>query len=302
MRLAAGHAACEHIALIHEDVNDLSRRLAPSLRRATQEGGAVLICVDPPAEARIRADIGSASDSFTFQPAAGRYALPGIAMAALHGFVDDAAASGAPTAWSIGAVPLVGDSRDASWIRYEGAVMSIFADRPLRAVCLYDAASTPFGSRAGIDRTHQRSDGHWSETGTTNTEAPTEITPSDAPDLVLHDPSPRDARVALERCFAQHLTVDQLTDLQLAASEVITNAMVHGEPPVVVRAWRQQASSVIEVCDAGNQPVDSYADLRPRAGGPHGGFGLWTVGQLAHSVAITHTSAGNSITFALPAT
>ena len=100
-----------------------------------------LLCLDGAAEARIRADFGSMCEQFTFQPADVRYATPGVAMAALNNFVDNAQQSGAAGAWSIGAIPLRADGRDARWLQYEEAVDEIFFNRPLRAVCLYDADS-----------------------------------------------------------------------------------------------------------------------------------------------------------------
>lgn len=262
----------------------------------------MLICVEATAEARIRADIGSASDSFTFQSATSRYPLPGVAMAALHRFVADATTSGAPTAWSIGTIPFAGDERDASWIRYEAAVMSVFAGVALRAVCLYDAATTPTAIREGVDRTHQRCDGHWITAAPVgpNADAQTQLTPMRAPDLLLHDPTPRRARATLQQHFADQLAPGQLEDLQLAASELITNAIVHGAPPVIVQAWRQRTGCVLQVSDAGSKTIDQYADFRPLAAGRHGGYGLWTIGQIAHSVDIAQAPAGNQVTIVLP--
>ena len=67
-----------------------------------------------------------------------RYSRPGVAMATVRRFADDAVAAGAPTAWSIGAIPFDGTPRDRRWVRYEEAVDDVLGQLPLRAVCAYD--------------------------------------------------------------------------------------------------------------------------------------------------------------------
>jgi hypothetical protein len=58
---------------------------------------------------------------------------------------------------------------------------------------------------------------------------------------------------------------------------------------------------VLQVHDAGTATIDPYADLRPCAGGTHGGYGLWTVGQLAAAVHIATGAHGNTVTTQLAA-
>ena len=298
MRSVAGvePPGCEHVALLHRGSDDLPRLLAPSLHRAADERAAVLLCVDADVEQRLKTDLGSVCDGFTFRPAANRYSKPGVAMADLHRFVVDAASTGAPAVWSIGAIPLSDDGRDGRWIRYEEAVIELFADRPLRAVCLYDAETTPAAVREGVLRTHQSTAGEW--LGGHAHDAPplsSTTTPTRVPDVLLNDPTPRAVRSALAERFSPALLGTGLTDLQLAASELITNAVVHGTPPVEFRAWWGEAGCVLQVRDSGTARIDPYADLRACVGGAHGGFGLWTVGQLADSVEIDHDEHGNTV-------
>ena len=281
---------CEHVALIYDGVEDLARRLAPSLRRAAAERGAVLICLDEPAATRVRTDLGAVADSFVFMPAATRYANPGVAMTALDKFLSDALTSGASSAWSVGSIPLDGGSSNSRWMRYEAAVANVFAERPLRAVCLYDASTTPLALRSSIGHAHDTLDGAWKNDGPGESTPPTsDFCPSRTPDLILADAQPSEARAAIDGVFADHVSSEALSALRLIATELTTNAMVHGTPPARVRIWKEGDACVIEVHDAGAGPIDVYADLRPCAGGAHGGFGLWIVGQLADAV---HISAG----------
>ena len=288
---------CEHFALVYDGVDDLCRRLAPSLRRAADEGGAVLVCLDDHAAAKVRADFGAVSDSFVFVSATQRYATPGVAMAQLDRFVGDALTSGAPTAWSIGSIPLGGDRADIGWIRYEGAVTTLFADHALRAVCLYDAAATPSAVRDSVHRTHQSVDGEWISAHHEILAALSDdLCPLRAADLTLFDAEPRAVRAAIDVLFADLSSTGSVADLRLVATELVTNALVHGIPPAEVRIWRDGPVWVLQVRDTGTSEIDAYADLRRCTGGAHGGFGMFTVGQLADAVHIARDARGNTVT------
>ena len=290
---------CEHVAVVHDGVDDLSLRLAPHLRRASAEGAAVLICLDELAAARVRSDIGVAADSFIFTPAVARYSNPGISMAALEKFLVDAMSSGASTAWSIGSIPFAGDSRDTRWVRYEEAVNDIFADRPLRAVCLYDAIATPLELRHSVASTHHAVDGRW--TGETkDLTVSYDLLPLRLPDCVLVNPSPSNVRAAFGTLLGDSIDVDVRNDIRLVGSELTSNAITHGSLPYTVKIWMEGAFVVLQVRDSGAAGLDPYADLRPFAGGAHGGFGLWTVGQLADAVHISTDGHSTTVTAAIP--
>lgn len=287
----SGHrqrAMCEHFAVLYRGEHELSRGLRSSLQRAAAEQAAVLICLDDAAEARIRTDFGSICDRFTFTPADDRYAVPGKAMVALDRFVTAAEASGAPSAWSIGAIPLRADGRDVRWMLYEQAVNEIFVDRPLRAVCLYDAYETPAHLRHDVGRTHESLIGDWANRD--GDDPPVDVVvpfPTRASDLALRDPMPAMARVALESLLGWRVSQDLLADLQIVASELVTNAVLHGAAPAVFEVWHEADGCALRVTDSGAGAVDQYAHFRPHKGGVHGGFGLFTVGQIADSVVFT---------------
>ena len=262
----------------------------------------MLLCLDAVAGARVRAEVGSICDSFDFRPADSRYATPGTAMTALHSFLANANSGGASTAWSIGAIPLGNDGRDHRWLRYEEAVQEIFADQPLRAVCLYDAVATPFDVRAGVERTHHSLGGLWDDhsEALSPTVVVAETSPSRAADVVLYEPTPREARAACRAAFGAVIADTAVSDLELVCSELTTNAVVHGTPPVQLCVWLEPTVCIVQVSDAGTGSIDRFADLRSCLGGSHGGFGLWTIGQLAHSVEISRQSAMNVVTVSLP--
>ena len=98
----------------------------------------------------------------------------------------------------------------------------------------------------------------------------------DRPLVDLVDPTPAQARHAVVGALPpDRLTHEQTAGLELAVSEVVTNAIVHGRSPVVVRAYLHAASGVVvTVRDAGSGPVRPPDDSLPTADAD-GGRGWW---------------------------
>ena len=135
-------------------------------------------------------------------------------------------------------------------MRYEQAVTAVFADRPLRAVCLYDERSTPTSIRHIVRAVHTI-DGDSSSDGD---EVPSpvsyELRPPRPPDLILTDTPPRDVRAAISSLYAGSVSRPALADIVLVASELTTTALVHGTPPSEVLVWKDGPVCVLQVNDA----------------------------------------------------
>ena len=67
----------------------------------------------------------------------------------------------------------------------------------------------------------------------------------------------------------------------LVASELATNALRHGVPPVVVSLARVKGGHLLDVADGSVDTVPTHSDYRPAG---EGGFGLYLVGRLADEV------------------
>ena len=98
------------------------------------------------------------------------------------------------------------------------------------------------------------------------------LAPDDPPMVELVDPTPSQARHAVIAALPTgRLSVDQTSGLELAVSEVVTNAIVHGRPPVVVQVWLPHPGGVVvTVRDAGTGPIRPLTDTLP---GPDAGTG-----------------------------
>ena len=94
--------------------------------------------------------------------------------------------------------------------------------------------------------------------------------------------APRGARALLEE-VAGGLSEGDCADLNIAISELVTNAVVHGSGPVTVRICRTGGSIRIEVADAGDTEFD-WPDT-PADGDAHA-LGLHIVEQFTDRAGI----------------
>lgn len=177
-----------------------------------------------------------------------------------------------------------------SWAWLEAACNRVLAGLPLSALCLYDEDALPDAVLDVGRRTHPRV-----YTGARAAEnehfVPPErlldrvarrelgAVPTRAPDL--HLPDARDvprARQALEE-FVREVPTSRAEDLVGAVSELLTNALGHGRPPVTLDVWWEGRTLVGVVGDTGSGIDDPVAGFLPPVG-PVGGSGLWLARHL----------------------
>ena len=99
--------------------------------------------------------------------------------------------------------------------------------------------------------------------------------------LELVNPTPGAARRAVMSIATQSdIGPERLAGLELSVSEIVTNAIVHGRSPVVVRAWSPSATCVVvTVRDAGPGPSRPVAIELPPVDAVGGGRGMWICSQ-----------------------
>lgn len=173
---------------------------------------------------------------------------------------------------------------DTGWERYEAAINTLWDEYPLDTLCVH----TP-GSRSVAERTHPHLctaagtvDNPAYDPGFTALPPVADPLESSAP-TVLADPTPAEARHAVTTMTT--LPTAATDDLVFGVSEAVTNALLHGKPPVTVRLWAAPARMVVHVTDGGSGPDDPFTGLVP-ARREHGGLGLWLAHQLDVDVAL----------------
>ena len=116
-------------------------------------------------------------------------------------------------------------------------------------------------------------------------------------------PAQRDAdREALERARAVRalgsrdgLDAGVVDDLELAVSEILTNALLHGSPPTLVHLYEEADMWVCHVQDGGGLPVDPLAGVVPPTEPSDHGYGLWLARQLVAAVDVGSDLTGTHV-------
>jgi anti-sigma regulatory factor (Ser/Thr protein kinase) len=186
----------------------------------------------------------------------------------------------------------------AEWARFEAVLDRAMAGYPLWSVCVYDTTELPADVLTVGARTHPvLYNGSGREPNGDYTD-PLEVLrstvgavddPLESTTPALDAVDPRDLYL-LRRQVGEALTASQLPtrrrqDLVAAVSEVTTNALVHGRPPLRVRLWVTSGRALVAVRDGGAGFDDPYLGyLPPKAGQAERGMGLWLARQLCDHV------------------
>jgi anti-sigma regulatory factor (Ser/Thr protein kinase) len=116
------------------------------------------------------------------------------------------------------------------------------------------------------------------------------------PIVELTDRPAADTRHALAQIGRSRVSKATLTDLIIGASEAVSNALRHGQPPVTVRIWAAPNRIVVSVHDTGPGTTDPLAGLIPAAhSATDPGLGLWVMHQLDVDTAIIHAGDGFTV-------
>jgi anti-sigma regulatory factor (Ser/Thr protein kinase) len=283
----------EHLAVFHDGAADLARQVAPAMVAGIGREEPVLVCLPEPEWSHLAQQLGPAREGVTYVPPDVRYERPGVAMAFVERFVAGAVDAGAPAAWSVGKLPIEGTIEDRRWHRYESAVNEILGTLPVRLWCAYDTATASPASLAAARQTHPAA-GH--------VVAP-DIGPLPEPDgpplVALTARDAASVRRVLDVAFGDALTASRLEDIRLIATELVTNGLRHGAPPVELKAWWRGREIVLEVSDAGAGLADPYPDLRPKRATTEGGYGYWLIGQLGDRVDVERAGGRTRVTVGL---
>ncbi|MFP5334387.1 MAG: anti-sigma factor RsbA family regulatory protein [Actinomycetes bacterium] len=176
------------------------------------------------------------------------------------------------------------------WAWLEAASNRVLAGLPLSALCLYDEQALPEAVLEVGRRTHPRVYTGTSVADNDDFVPPERLlgavvrrelgaVPARAPDLYVSDvPDVRTARWTLEH-FLMGLPGSRAEDVVGAVSELLTNALGHGRPPVTLDVWLEGPTLVSVVGDAGPGISDPMAGYAP-PGGPLAGSGLWLARHL----------------------
>jgi anti-sigma regulatory factor (Ser/Thr protein kinase) len=303
-RTDTGQRGYDHSAAYYASDDELLSVAVPFLLGGVAADEPTVVSLEPERSELVRAALPRPSD-VTFLVTDDVYSRPAAAIRQYRELMAGLVAGGARGIRIFGEVPRAAIATAWDWwARYEAAVNHAYDEFPLRSMCAYDLRTTPREVLDDVARTHPfvagPGGGHDSNDHYVDPPAflaaprpmtpyPVQLTPPVA-DLV--DPTPAAARHAVVAADRGALPAAEVEDLVIAVSEVVTNALSHGRPPVRVRVWTAPDHTVVTVHDSGRGPTDPFAGLVPT---DQGGFGLWLVHQLCAHVALHHDHTGFTV-------
>ncbi|MEU1686601.1 sensor histidine kinase [Micromonospora sp. NPDC005707] len=304
---AAGHVGYYHEAILYDSDEHLLAVVLPFLLGGVEAGEPTVVGFGGHNADLVRRAL-PAGAAVTFLPGGDLYARPTAAIRAYRKLLGSYVADGARQIRIVGELPpaVLGATWDW-WARYESAINHAYDDFPLWSMCAYDTRSTAPGVLADVTRTHPRvalPDGSHVPTDVYTEPAsylaehrlmrpdPVQGT---APTVELVDPTAAEARDAVRAAHRGQLPADHLDDLVVSVSEVVSNALRHGVPPVRMRLWSAPDRMVVTVHDRGPGPSDPYAGLLPAGNGAAGGLGLWISHQSCNHVALHRDADGFTV-------
>jgi anti-sigma regulatory factor (Ser/Thr protein kinase) len=294
-----------HEALYYGTDEELVAAAVPFLRAGLESGErAVLVCTE-----RNATLLSEALDDkrVRLEPHAEVYTRTASAIAAYQRLMARELADGTSRVRAIGEVPFGQRPVEwTEWSRFEAVCNVALARYPLWSLCVYDTRQLPGQVLDAGEQTHPRlypgrESRRYREPAEFVRAVPAGPLPVEAATPVFAVQQPTDLvelRAGLLATLARSgLPERTATDLVFAASELTTNAMRHGRPPVRVRLWSTTDQSVCTVTDAGPGFDDPLAGYVPAHGGDmsRGGMGLWLARQLCDQVTMAQAPEGFTV-------
>ncbi|WP_319458405.1 sensor histidine kinase [Micromonospora sp. RTP1Z1] len=295
---AADHVGYYHEAILFDSDEHLLAVVLPFLLGGIEAGEPAVVGLGERNAELVRRAL-PVDSGVTFLPGGDVYARPTAAIRSYRKLLASYVADGAAQIRIVGELPRIalGATWDW-WARYESAINHAYDDFPLWSMCAYDTRVASARVLADVARTHPRvarPDGSHVPTGVYTEptsylaeQLPMLLDPAQrtAPVVELTDPTPAQARAAVYAADRGQLPVDDVEDLVVAVSEMVTNAMRHGLPPTLMRLWSGADRIVVTVSDGGDGPKEPFAGLLPPANRSDGGLGLWISHQSCSHVAM----------------
>ena len=238
------------------------------------------------------------------------YGRPPQALLAYRELVEQEVGVGARRVRAVCELPFGDNPTDwLEWVRVDAVLNHAIASYPVWGVCLYDTRQLPGEVLAAAELTHPHL-----RMGTSRAASPRYLDPAEFL-RQLPDPRPdpleptvptvavgdvRDLRRLRQRLNAAVVgsTLPTWTtgEFVFAASEIATNAIRHGRPPVRVRMWVTPNRLLCMVTDSGPGVDDPLAGYVPAHRDPaRGGLGLWLARRLCDHIDLRRTPEGFTV-------
>jgi anti-sigma regulatory factor (Ser/Thr protein kinase) len=291
--------ALRHNAFIYDSQDEYVARAVPFLREGLAAGEGAIVANTKPGVAIMREALGADAANVTFVDVSSSYTRPARTLAAYHQVYAQQLQK-TPTVRAVADVQFGPHPREWDlWTAYEAVFNRSFSHLPVWVLCSYNANGTPDPIIEGVWQTHPEVVDRSRWTTSRLYEDPDHLLrritppPETLPDLRTvgsgSDPEPVRERLAPELAAAGIGEAKKL-EMLLAATEIATNAIQHGEGIQDIRVGVAHGRFVCEITDRGagfDDPAAGY--LAPRAGI---GSGLWVARQLSWRIEFFQSPSG----------
>jgi anti-sigma regulatory factor (Ser/Thr protein kinase) len=298
----------QHRALLYGDAGALVGALEPFVRDGLDRGESVLVALGAEQLGWVREALGDAADAIEAVDAAEMYARHGPMLSSLlqRFVVEGTPGEGRIRVVAEQSLTAATPVRTRAYLRYEAAANVAYRPFAASVLCPYDTARLPDEVLAHALETHPE------VLEATTTRASPRFTdprefirrhsrverpPADADELAFEDLA--DVQHVRHRVSlladAAGLARAQVDELNVAVTEVVTNALRHGGPPRRLWAYTSDDAFVCQVQDGGGGLTDPLAGyIVPDLAGTSG-RGLWLAHQLCDVVEAATDEAGTHV-------
>jgi len=297
----------EHELVLHDGPGELVDLMVPFIRDGAAAGDGVVVVGEPDIVAML---LSSAPEvpvlELVAEPGAARVPARDLRrfqrmLAALERTVDRVRV--------VNQMPPMSAAEWPEWRRYEAAANTVLATNRVWGTCAYDKRNLPPGMLSDLRATHafvrtvtgrRRSAdfAHLESHVRGFLDVPPHPLEGTEPTVQIADPTAAQARRvngALAATCGFSPTAQEA--VILATSEAVTNASVHGRPPVLLRVWAVEPGRMtVAVTDAGTGPDPLVGLIRGPLDEP-GGQGMWIVHLLVSEIHHRTSSDGYTVTF-----
>lgn len=299
-----------HMALPYDSDDAFLEAVVPFLLEGADRGDTVFAATSPAKLALLRAVVGS---RVRLIDSAQWYDHPARIVSNVLQQLDFEATAGrglrllSEPIW-VGRTPL----ETLEWQRVEALVNLVFAGTDAAIMCPYDVTVLPLEILEGARRTHpvavrgtlHRDNPAYQDPAEFSLRCdrePLTPVPEDSAALPVSSPDMRDLRALISAHARRHgMTGGSLHHLLVAVTEVATNALNHGEPPIELRLWPEGDQLVCEIFDRGHWPsvLGPGPGLVPPRDEP--ALGLWAVRMLCDIVQVRTGPEGTQVRIRTP--
>jgi anti-sigma regulatory factor (Ser/Thr protein kinase) len=287
----------DHQALLYRDLQELADVGGALIREGLEAEQPIWMITDGVTTETLRDALGADARHVEFHAASDWYTTGPRTLANTSQRLADAGPD--VRVRTIGEVPVRGSGPTAvrEWARYEALLNHVFAPARADLLCLYDASNSAPEVLEHARRTHVTLHEHGLSAPSAAYATPAAVlgeldagplppAPADAA-VLRFDDRPAPARAfATERAAAAGLYGQYLEDLRVAASEIITNAIVHGSAPRWLRTWIAEGHVVCEISDGGQGFASPFTGFAAPSLDAIGGRGVWIARQLCDLVEV----------------